>query len=215
MGTSIEYVDEATQALVGWIGRVVPHVAVSVRSARETEPRDGITVRLLQVTPRARPRTAASPLELSLRYDVALQLGDPLAEQRAIGEIVFAALLAPDYQIDPAVRDGSCLTLVTRLARMRDVKLAPTPRRLRADVEPARAFEGVVLGPGARPIADALVAIGGTAQRMHTDRVGRFRFTAVPGSADKLKLTVWAMGRCATIDAAPGPAITIQLPTET
>jgi hypothetical protein len=215
VGRPVEFIDQRTSELMAWLAGVVPAVPVTVLASGSAAPKSGIAVRLTRVSPIGRPRNAGTALELLLRYQVEVRLPDALEEQRALGEIAFAALAGSDYQVDADETDGPVVALIAKLSRVRELKRAPLVRKLRAEVRPGRALGGVVIGPGARPVANALVTIPGTDQRIYTDRTGRFRFEAVPTGEPGIKLMVWARGTQVAVDAAADMAsTTIELPME-
>lgn len=145
VNASIEFVDEATRALARWLGRVVPDVGVVIGSNRETQCQEGIAVRLLQVAPVNCQRLPGYPIELSVHYDVSVRLADTLAEQRVLGEIVFAAVVGTDYQVGLAGHSGGLgVVLITKVARMRDITPSRPVHRVRTEFQVARALEGGV-----------------------------------------------------------------------
>jgi len=215
MEQPVEFLDQRTHELTAWLEGVVPGVAVTVRASGEVESKQGITVQLSRVSPVGRPRNGGAPLELLLRYRVEVRLEDPLAEQRALGEIAFAALAGADYQVEADGIEGPAMAITARLVRMREFTRAPAVRRHRTNVQPGRVLDGVVLSRAAGPVANALVTIPGTDRRTYTDRAGRFRFHAIPSEGPEIKLMVWALGTQVAVDAAAGPCTTIHLPMET
>jgi hypothetical protein len=145
VSVSIEFVDEATRALARWLERVVPDVEVVIGSNRETQCPEGIVVRLLQVAPANRPRLPGYSIELSVHYDVSVRLADTLAEQRALGEIVFAAVAGTDYQVGLAGQSGGPgIVLMTKVARLRDITPSRPVHRVRTEFQVVRALEGGV-----------------------------------------------------------------------
>lgn len=215
-----ESVDQVTRRLIGWVEAALPGQPVVVVSST-AGAQEGVLVRLCRAVPQRRPAEAQSPLALMLHYEIVVRLADPLAEQRAIGELAFAALSEADVEIEteastaPGEQGPPTLRLRTRLLRGR-----PQPRQarvrepLRADLRVVGSLQGVVLGPGDLPIPDAVVAIPALGQRTGTDAIGRFRFAAVPSGSAPLALAVEAKGVRVELTTAPGGPVTIRVPLE-
>lgn len=214
MGDSV---DQVTRRLVAWIEAALPGQPVTVLASTAEEAPEGVTVRLRRAVPQRRPADALSPLALMLHYVIAVRLADPWAEQRAIGELAFAALTEADFEIETEGDEHQppALLLRTRLLRGR-----PLPRQarvrepLRADLRLVGSLQGVVVGPGDLPIPDAVVAIPAIGQRTGTDALGRFRFAAVPAGSEPLALIVDAKGMRVDLTATPPGPIIIRVPLE-
>jgi hypothetical protein len=212
-----ESVDQVTRRLVAWIEAALPGQPVAVVASTATEMPEGATVRLRRAIPQRRPAEAQSPLALMLHYEIAVRLADPLAEQRAIGELAFAALAEADFEIEAEGGEHGPPTLMlrTRLLRGRPLSRQARVREpLRADLRVIGSLQGVVLGPGDLPIPDAVVAIPAIGQRTSTDADGRFRFAAAPAGSEPLALTVDAKGVRVDLVATPGGPVTIRVPLE-
>jgi hypothetical protein len=103
-----EHVDDVTRALSGWIAAVT-----GLAIHPDDSEAEGIAVRLAQITPAARPRDAGQALIVTLRYRVTLRLADCYAAQRALGELVFAAIPHPRYEIATEESAGIPTVLIT------------------------------------------------------------------------------------------------------
>lgn len=208
-----ETVDQVTRRLIGWLEAMLPGQAVHVVASAVDPGREGVSIRLRQALPQRRPSEAYAPLALTLVYEIQVRLADPLAEQRALGELAFAALAEPELEIEPDTT--SALVVRTRLLRARPApKLARVREPLRADMRVVGALQGVVLGPGDVPLPDVVVAIPALGRRSSTDAGGRFRFTTVPSGTTPLALTVDAKGMQVDLTAVPGSFVTIRVPLE-
>ncbi len=117
--------DHVARALLEWIGQVV---AAPTRLGAAADFA-GIVVTLLRMEPAARPRDATEALVLALQYQLTVQLHDPFAAQRALGELAFAAMVHPDFAFAGAeASTAPTLLLTARLARARHALRAPPVR---------------------------------------------------------------------------------------
>jgi hypothetical protein len=172
------------------------------------------------------PRTERAPLLVRIDYLVTLHLAEPMAEHRAMGELVFAALARPDIELAgsddvTAVRRrlalpaSSGLVLSMRLPRERpeqQPQLVRVPLVLHADL--VRPLEGVVVGPNDVPVMDAIVEVPALGISALTDPEGRFRFEATPMGGKSLKVSARKRRAKIEIDAVPGQPLTIRMPLE-
>lgn len=206
-------VDQVTRRLIGWLEAMLPGQAVRVVASGADPRPEGVSIRLRQAVPQRRPPEAHAPLTLTLVYEIGVRLADPLAEQRVLGELAFAALAEPELEIEPDA--ASVLVVRTRLLRARPApKLARVREPLRTDMRVVGALQGIVLGPGDVPLPDIVVAIPALGRRTGTDAGGRFRFAAVPSGTTPLALTVDAKGMRVDLTAVPGSFLTIRVPLE-
>ena len=218
-------VDQATGALLAWIATVLPGTPAAVKSAGDVADATGAVLRLMDVVPVAMPRAERAPLVVRLDYLVTLRLADPLAEHRALGELVFAAMARSDIELanaDPAalrerlkLMPFTGLVLSMRLPRERPEQQHPLVRQLPViHASPVRALEGVVLGPNDFPIMEALVEIPALRLSELTGPEGRFRFAAMPASGKPIRVSARKQRTKIEVDAVPGQSLTIRLPLE-
>lgn len=219
-------VDQATGTLLAWIASVLPGTSTAVKSASDVTEATGAVLRLVDVVPVAVPRVEHAPLVVRLDYLVTLHFEDPLAEHRALGELVFAAMARSDIELpnadSTAVRErlklppSTSLALSMRLPRERPEQQHPLVRKLPVVIRAATvsALEGVVLGPNDFPIMAALVEIPALHLSELTGPQGRFRFEAVPASAKTVRVSARKQRAKIEVDAVPGQSLTIRLPLE-
>jgi hypothetical protein len=198
--------EQITQDLLAAIKQAVPGVTIGATSPGNPPTGAGIALALLGAAPRATPLARDRKRSvLALDYLVAIRLGDPLTEHRALCALAFAMLEAEGYEIvgEVAVADACravgwppCTGLVVRVEAVRERALPQAPLvRFPAitTLAPLAAAEGQVLGPGDVPIAGAVVTLAGHERSMTTGPDGRFRFAVPDGTAPKV--AVRARGR--------------------
>lgn len=217
--------DEATAALADWIGTVLPDVKVSTHSLGDKQRQPGVDLRLMRAAPRLGPRTALPPLIADLDYLATVQLADAAAEQKALGELLFAVMDRRDVEVVAdvdvlaacaalGIAPGPGLVLRTPLVRERAV----TPvRRVRAPLvvhtSDLGIIAGQVLGPKDMPVAGASVSAAAINRFTRTDRNGRFQIGAAPVEGD-VRLVARAKGAEIEGVAVAGQPITLRLPLE-
>ncbi len=205
----IETVD---QRLKSWVERVLGDTAVSLAApARESVER-GVGLYLLELGPAPVPRTARRPpLRLALSYLVTTGADSPERAHHLLGELVFAALDEPEFEVDLSplpVALWAALGVVPRpafrlkvpLERERPMPVVPRvtqPLVLRA--VPSRPLVGQVLGPGEVPIPGAQVELPSMGLSVRTDARGLFRFASVPADMPLGWLEVRAKGEVLSV----------------
>jgi hypothetical protein len=218
-------VDKATGGLLAWIGTVLPDTPTAVKSAGDNAAATGAVLRLVDIVPVAVPRAERAPLVVRLDYLITLHLADPLAEHRALGELVFAAMARPDIELatadSTALRERlkltpfTGLTLSMRLPRERAEEQAKLVRQLPIiHASPVRALEGVVLGPSDFPIMEAIVEVPALRLTALTGPEGRFRFEAMPAGGKPVRVSARKLRTKIEVDAVPGQSLTIRMPLE-
>jgi hypothetical protein len=158
---------------------------------------------------------------LRLDYLVTILFDDPLAEHRALGELMFAALGIADLQIMPAeeaekrnLPQATAVVLSALLRRETEHVTAPLVRRpLRLVGAGLRPLEGTVVGPGDTPIADAVVELPALNLSTMTDHRGRFRFVGAPEKGP-MRLTATKNKVRVGFDAPNDGPVTIRIPME-
>lgn len=175
----IEQVDDE---LAGWVGEVLPGASVSL--ARDADAAVVLDLVELGDLPPARG-TGRPPLQVALRYRVSAHDADVREAHRRLGELLFAAMQSPQYEVDlsaPAGSDARPSFVLTVPLRKPLGEAVPPPVRepLVMRGAPMRALAGVVLGPEDVPIADAFVELPLLGLATRSDRRGRFTFAAVP-----------------------------------
>jgi hypothetical protein len=218
-------VDDTTAGLVAWIGGVLPGTAVCVQSLGDKQRGAGVDLRLLRALPRPGPRAADPPLVADLDYLATVQLADAGAEQRAVVELLFAAMDRQDVEVlagedvlgicaSLGIAPAAGFVLRTPLVRERAAKQRPLVRRpMVVHTSDLGVISGQVLGPADTPVAGATVSALGLDRLVRTDRHGQFRIGAAPGAA-AVRLVARARGVEIEATAMAGEPVTLRLPLE-
>jgi hypothetical protein len=201
-------IDQTDQSLKDWVTGVIAGVAVSFGVPAPAESGSLVNLYLLEVIPTPLARTATrAPLQVMLRYVVTAWADSPEEAHHLLGQLVFAALENPDFEVDPdplpaatwaglgtAPRPAFVIRVPLRLARPEpEVKYVRSLPSVQATT--VTDLVGLVLGPNDIPLTDARVELVGLGRSVRTDRQGRFRFALVPDEPQKLHLLVTAKGR--------------------
>jgi hypothetical protein len=217
--------DDVTRELIDRIKDRCPGVPATALGLADDAPESGISVRLIQVSPRMEPRARDRLIRtLALDYLVGVRADDALAEHRLLAELAFAIMDLPDFELvggEGAAQ--ACLAaglapaagLVVRghACRVDDIAQAPLVREPAImRVAPLGFVDGIVIGPGDLPVPNATVTLGDGVRSAVTGPDGRFRF-ASPDDAP-VQVAARAHGRERTIAAAAGEPAVIKLPLE-
>lgn len=218
--------DQITREIVAWAHALLPGLAVASQPVHAAARGVGIDIRLIGLSPRQPPRTANPPLTIDLDYLVTVQIDDAYAEQKALGELLFAAADRSDFEIvttrtaaaicaELGIPVAAGLVIRTAMLRERVPKKVPLVREpLRVEDAAIGIVEGEVLGPGDIPIANAVVSLPGIGREVRTDAKGRFRIAGAPQEHGGIKLNVKARGVELNGAAMPGKRVVLRLPLE-
>jgi hypothetical protein len=201
-------IDDVDARLTTWISGVLPNVAVLLDMPTKPPDSDSVSVHLLELedAPPARG-IERSPLQVGLRYLVTAWSDDPSVAHRLLGQLLFAAMDAPDVEVQVAAvgaeawaalgvapRPSFFLRVPLRQPRPQPV-VKPVLKPLVVQGTGMGQLIGVVLGPGDMPIADAFLELISEQQFTRTDSKGWFSFPAVPIEPQHKELRIKAKGR--------------------
>jgi hypothetical protein len=200
-------IDQVDDRLKEWVGTALGPVAVSLALPDPSSPGSGVNLYLVELAlkPLVRRRGRAA-LQLTLRYLVTTWAEQPEEAHRLLGELVFAAMEASDFEVE--LTGGSTelwqalgtpprpsFVLAVPLERLRPAEDVPRVRQpVVVEVAPVESFHGLVLGPGDLPLAGARVRLESLGLETRTDGAGRFLFHAVPGGGRPKSLVAQAHG---------------------
>lgn len=211
-------IDQADRQLRHWAASVLDTgdaSLVSLAAPGASTGELGISLYLMECAAAPPPRgQRRPPLQVSLRYLVTTWAKDPEQAHRLFGELVFAAMENPDFEVDLTPLDaGTWSALGTRpqpsfvlsmpLRRERpepDTRYVRVPLVVRA--APLTTLEGTVLGPADVPITGARVEVPGLNLVARSDSRGRFKLAGVPATGETVKLLVRAKGHEMTAEIA-------------
>jgi hypothetical protein len=201
-------IDQVDRRLREWTESVVEGVPFSLELPAGIQAESGVSFYLLELVENAPARMATPiPLQLSLRYLVSTWAGAAEEAHRLLGELVFAAMENPEFEVELEPLDATTWVALGVAPRpsfflrvpLRKERPQPPVKRVRAplvvQVTPVIHLHGVVLGPEDLPIPGAAVSIPALQVYTRTDTQGRFSFQTVPGGEGGSKLHVRARGR--------------------
>ena len=222
-------IDEVDQRLKAWVGHVLGETPVSLAVPERGSAERGVSLYLLELgaAPPARSGRRV-PLQFSVCYLITVDAETPEQAHHLLGELLFAALEAPDFEVELApvpLELWSALGMPPqpafrlRLPVRRERAEPSTPRvrfPLAIQASPTEALRGCVVGPGDVPIPGALVELPTLRLSTRTDSRGWFRFPFVPPLGSLGGLEVRAKGEVLRVGAealapADGPLV-IRLP---
>lgn len=201
-------IDGIDNALQAWIAAVLGDVEVSLEAPGVCPQEACIGLYLLelqQAPPAERGRSQC--FSLTLRYLVTSWDAVPLTAHRRLGELAAAVAAHPEYQLDlvplPAAVWAAFGTgprpAFTLAAPLVWEPAAPAARIIREQpivrTRQLTRFEGLLLGPGSRPVVGAHVELCGSGRRAVSDHRGRFSLVGVPAEPLHKRLRVRAKGR--------------------
>lgn len=195
------------QRLKVWVQGIAKEMDVSLAPPNPQKTGRGVCLYLMEIAQAPPPSTGKlSPLQLALRYLVTAWSDEPEDAHRVLGELMFAAMENPDFEVerDPAPVTiwtafgvPPCPSFVLRIPLRKERLEAPKkPVRLPLTLKssPVIGFHGLLLGPGDIPLADSRVEMPALRLSTSTDYKGRFYFPCVPAEGEK-KLCIKAKGR--------------------
>jgi hypothetical protein len=198
-------IQEIDEQLESWVEQVLPRAEVAFDEIASARAEADVCLHLLELEHLPTPRGESRPsLQVRLSYLVTTGGQDPKEAHKRLGELLFAALADPSYEVRFESLSGSFWSAAKTAPRAAFV--LSVPLRHPVDITPAElvreplvvdgsaisSLSGIVLGPGDVPIPDAFIEIPSLALSTRTDRRGQFRFMAVPGGPGKHQLRVRA-----------------------
>lgn len=206
-------IDAVDQRMKAWVSEVIGEISVSLLPPARSQ---GKSVGLYLLELRDRPPLrggSRAPLQFALRYLVTSNAEDPEEAHRALGQLLFAAMENPDFELEQTpvamevwrafgVPPQPSFTLLVPIQQERPERRAPLVRQpLVTKLSPAVTLHGIVLGPGDIPLPDVKVMLPSLRLTSRTDAKGRFQFHGIPQEIEIQKLEVQVKGRARSIPA--------------
>jgi hypothetical protein len=211
-------IDAVDRRLKDWVKSTLESVDVRL-SPPAADEKAGIGLYLMElaVMPPA-STTRLPPRQVALRYLVTSSADDLEAAHRLLGDLIFAAMDNPEFQVElepvPMTvwtafgvppRPSFVLRVPLQQARKetkaKPVRTVPVLRTVAATT-----LHGVVRGPSDIPLPGAEVQAPALRLTTYTDSHGRFYFSSVPAEGQNLTLRVKAKGREVSATADHGHA---------
>jgi hypothetical protein len=207
-------IDEVDQRLKAWVGEVAGDMPVSFATPDRSTRGPGVSLYLLELGSAPPARSVRRvPLQFSVCYLVTVDAETPERAHQLLGELVFAALETPGFEVELSstpVELWTALGIPPRPAfrlrlPVRRERAEPNVRRVRfplvTHTVPNEALLGRVVGPGDVPIPGALVELPALKLSTQTDARGCFRFPLVPSLESIGRLEVRAKGEVLHVGA--------------
>ncbi len=219
-------IELADSRLVEWIKEVLGDPAVTLGPPGATTVRPVVSCYLLALTGAAPSRVAhTTTFGLELRYLLTTFADPPEEAHRLLSQLAFAAMGHPDWTPDfaPLSADTwSAFNVPPQPAFVLRVPLhweraEPPVKRVLRPLEVQYAdlgtFQGVLLGPGDRPLAYASLALQEPELATMTDEDGRFYFGAVPSQPRSRHLVILAKGQVfdLTVEQPSSDALPVEI----
>jgi hypothetical protein len=211
-------IEQADQKVGDWAQRVVGN-SVLLSYAPPTAVFDETAVNLylweLLDAPPLRSQQRP-PLQIHLRYLVTTWAEDPTTAHRLLGQLVFAALANPEFDIDltplPAAswlalniipRPAFFLRIPLRLEQPEpDIPLVRAPVVLNGT--PVTTLHGIIYGPKQTPLSGARIELPALQRSTYSDAHGKFHFATIPADHQQA-VRIKAKGQLIELTAAPTP----------
>jgi hypothetical protein len=221
----IDVIDGIDAQLAAWVEQVVPGASVSFEMPQTTETADvGVFLMGLADMPPARGEERP-PLQVELDYLVTTPGADVAVAHKRLGDLLFAAMAHADFDVRfpsgmaafwsaAAAPPRPSFVLAVPLRQTVEQPARPPVRQpLVVNGADLRPLEGLLLGPGEVPVADAFVEMPALTLATRSDRRGRFRFAGVPATSADQQVRVRAKARefRFSVDSSKQEPITLRL----
>lgn len=212
-------IDQVDDRLKNWAESLLQISTFSLEPPRDDRPDSGASFYLLDLVDSPPLRSAKRPpLQLSLRYLVTIWAEAPEEAHRLLGELVFAAMEHPEFEVELApvpaatwaafgVIPRPAVLLRVPCRQERPETPAPLVREaIEVQAVPVISLHGTVLGPGGVPLMMAAVELPSLQRYTETDAKGRFSFDGVSGEVYTKRLRVRARGRARDVELEELPS---------
>ncbi len=210
-------IHEVDERLRDWVKSLDKVLEVSLGPPTDDATGEGVSLYLLDLRNIQPARTGPRPpQQIVLRYLVTVWGEQPEDAHRILGDLVFSAMNAPEFEIESEPIDPqlwSALGVAPRpafvmrvpLRKERPAKAAPLVREfMTVDVEPITSLRGMVLGPRDIPLPNVRVELPSLEMVTRTDRRGFFLFPSIPASQGPRRLRLEGKGRAIDVTAEVG-----------
>jgi hypothetical protein len=200
--------DQADHQLKEWAAALLPEATITLEAPQEGQAGRGVNLYLMGLA--ERPATHESPqpsLRIVLNYLVTTWAESPEEAHRLLGELAFAALASPEFEVDfdtlPVLVWASYHLIprpyfvlnvpVRKLREVPPLKYVTTPLSIRG-AETTRLY-GLTVGPDNVPLSGVQITMPALRQVQYSDARGRFVFPLVPGPPAQRMIRVKVKGR--------------------
>ena len=208
-------IDQIDRQLKDWVGTILQQVDVHLEVPKTDQQPRGIGIYLMDVAALPPPSSARiAPLQVALRYLVTSWSQDSEEAHRLLGELLFAAMENPGFQVESESIPVECWKVFGVPPRPSFVLRVPLRReRTEPKAKPVLSapvvrtvavlgLYGLVYGPNEIPLSGAQVEIPALRLTTQTNHQGGFCFSAVPGEGLMKTLRVMVKGREQSVSTA-------------
>jgi len=206
-----QMIDQVDRELKAWVSNAGSIEETKITLAPPGRDQGVVSLYLIQVvrvmTTHESPRNSPTPSTIMLHYLLSVQDDDPFRAHRLLGDLMFAAIEDPDFEVnlDPfpleawtAFQQIPQPAFILKVPLRRDrpervTKLVTKPLELRS--VQVTSLHGLLLGPDDIPLHGALVELPDLQLVQRTNRKGAFLFTTIPAGARKRTLLIRAKGK--------------------
>lgn len=222
-------IEQADQGLMQWAATVLDRGIATFEPPDNTAGDLKVHLYLLDLLdcPPARGGAHPTPRQLSLRYLVTTSLGEQARTHEVLGQMAFAAMETPEFEVEFESLDPSWWTAMGALprpaffltVRVRKERTDPTTQLVLhppvINVSSVASLRGVVMGLDGFPWPGALVELPAVGRRVRSGMNGDFRFDAIPLEPQTKQLRITAKGRVFEVDIEqpkePDTAVEVRL----
>ncbi|MEN8206777.1 MAG: Pvc16 family protein [Pseudomonadota bacterium] len=200
-----------------WVNSIVKEAEVSfLPPSGQVPAKPTVNIYLFDLMPASvtRNNNRTPPLQIQLRYLVTTSAKDPVKAHKLLGDLVFAAMEHAEFDVDLEPLPATCWTalgiapapaflLRMHIVREREQEAQRVRNVMDIKSSSLNGVNGVVVGPGEIPIANARVEFPFTGAATRTDSKGRFYLAAIPVSPDAREFLVQAKGKELSVTMKP------------
>lgn len=222
-------IDQVDEALRKWAATVLDSDVVTFEPPNNSLDELSIHLYLIELVdcPPSRGGIGSPPLQFSLRYLVTTSLGQPARAHGLLGQVAFAAMETPNYEVEFHALDPSFWLAMGTVPRpsfflnvpVRKERTEPTTRVVLhppvVNVSSITTLRGVVMGPGDVPWVGALVEMPAVGRSVYADLKGHFKFDAIPAEPRAKALRISGKGQVFEVEveqpAQPNDEVEVRL----
>jgi hypothetical protein len=208
-------IDRIDDKLSSWIKTILGEIPLSLSEPAPPPSQPGVNLYLWELldAPPLRGQQRP-PLQIHLRYLVTTWADEPAEAHRLLGQLVFAALADPEFEVDltplsaeswlalnMVPRPAFFLRIPLRLEQPEaDIPLVRAPVVLNGT--PVTTLHGIIYGPNQTPLSGARIELPALQRSTYSDAYGKFHFATIPAGHQQA-VRIKAKGQLVELTVAP------------